>query len=93
MWCVVGCKSENLWLSCHLRIALRSVYCLLEAVKIHIDDHSVSSRVIFSKQGWMEGWKRREEGRGGAGRAAQVGGAPLKIPIDWLISQKALKAS
>lgn len=69
------------------------VYCLLEAVKIHIDDHSVSSRVIFSKQGWMQGRERREEGGGGAGRAAQAGGAPLKIPIDWLISQKALKAS
>lgn len=90
---VVGCKSGKLWLCCHLRFALCLVYCLLEAVKIHIEDHSVSSRVIFSKQGWMEGWKRREVEGGGAGRTAQVGGAPLKIPIDWLISQKALKAS
>lgn len=77
-------------------------YCLLQAVKIHIEDHSVSSRVIFCMEGWMEGWmtewvgaiKRSQgEGVGGGGNAATVGGAPLKIPIEWLINQKALKAS
>lgn len=31
-------------------------YCLLQAVKIHIEDHSVSSRVILCMDGWMQGW-------------------------------------
>ena len=69
-------------------------YCLLQAVKIHIEDHSVSSRVILCLEGWMEGWmmeragvKKRPEGEGGGGgQAAKVGGAPLRIPIEWLIN-------
>lgn len=77
------------------------LYCLLQAVKIHIEDHSVSSRVILCMEGWMAGWtmervgvSRRPLGEGGGGgQVATVGGAPLKIPIDWLINQKALKAS
>lgn len=91
---VCVCKCSVMWVGVKwvygffvIRVCPRWVYCLLLAVKIHIEDHSVSSRVIFTKEGWMEGWKRpRGKGGGGAGRAAKVDGAPLKIPIDWLIS-------
>lgn len=77
------------------------VYCLLQAVKIHIEDHSVNSRVILCMEGWMEGWMTEWAGAregpqmegGEGGQAAKLGGAPRKIPIDWLINQKALKAS
>lgn len=34
-----------------------------------------------------------EEGGGGGGQAAQVGGAPLVIPIDWLINLSAQVAA
>lgn len=42
------------------------------------------------------GTRERLQGEGGGdggGQATKVGGAPLRIPIDWLINQKALKAS
>lgn len=43
-----------------LRLCPLSSYCLLQAVKIHIEDHSVSSRVIlgieFRMVGWMSEW-------------------------------------
>lgn len=60
-------------------------YCLLQAVKIHIEDHSVSSRVIFNMAGWrMEraGAPGEMGAREGWAVVAAVGGAPLKIPID-----------
>lgn len=69
-------------------------YCLLQAVKIHIEDHSVSSRVILCIEGGMMGWmlecvgvkKRPGREEEGGRQAAQVGGALLIIPIDQLIN-------
>lgn len=65
------------------------LYCLLQAVKIHIEDHSVSSRVILCLGGWMMVWveaSNRVQLEGGGGRVAMAGGAPVEIPIDWLIN-------
>lgn len=99
---VCECRVFMAFLSLRFRFVLFFfLYCLLQVVKIHIEDHSVSSRVILRMEGWMEGWmtvwegaSNRSQGEGGGGgQVAMAGGAPRKIPIDWLINQKALKAS
>lgn len=54
----------------------------------------MSSRVILGIEGKMVGWMsewvgvkyRPDAGEGGEGQAVQLGGAPLIIPIDWLIN-------
>lgn len=49
--CVDRCVKCVFMASLSFEVRPRLVYCLLEEVKIHIEDHSVSSRVIFTKDG------------------------------------------